>query len=111
MARYFYANVEGEAMNNFVDIIDRKEMLYLEMARAEINYGSCVVRALFHHTLLKKNVFWADLMIICFEAGRIVSVLNIRHGLDIVVHHDIEDALKQQMENVFGQFFFSRPKI
>jgi len=109
MARQFIPNKKGgRSIGKFIDVVDKKEVLYLEIARAVINYPDCMISVLFYHTTMRRTVFWAKLLVVCFEAGKIVSSLDILPEDNVTVNPDIEHAVKNQIERVFGQFFFKR---
>jgi hypothetical protein len=83
-------------------------MLYMEIARAYVDFSNCTINVLFYHTLLKRNVMWVSLLLIAREKGEFVSSINISVGQNIFVHKEMDNILKNQIEKDFAPFFFGK---
>lgn len=105
--KIYCPDVEGNR-RGFVEVINKQDLVYLYIARAHVDLPKCRINVLFHHTILMESVFWASVLIIAREGGRLVSTISISSQPHVFVHKELHDSLKHSIERGFGQLFFKK---
>ena len=88
-----------------IDVMDLREVVYLEIEKATINRSRCTVEVFFYHNLLKKQVALANTMFVCCTKGKWMTYFTVKEGQGVILRDAFSNHLERHIENVFGDFF------
>lgn len=97
--------LRNKGSRTMIDVMDLREIVYLEIEGIVIDQGRCTVEVSFYHNLLKKHVASASIMFVCRSKGEWMTSFEIREGESVILRDIFSDSLHKYIEKVFGDFF------